>query len=330
MYEKKFDSVIKAHRPMKMAGASKKADFLSSLAIPFLKHSLYAVGIVLVLFVTVYACRSLFLLPALASDGDSSVKTSPIVQDQPLCETATIVPKISVTYHGNKLGEFEGDGVAVEEILGEFDIELCEGDVMNYSPDDLSFFGMSLVIDLVEYKEEIVEEEIPFETIRRVSQNVPKGERYVAVEGQCGFSQKVVRTKYVNGEATDESEHFTRVIDPVNREEFWGVGGVFTAPDGQQYRYSYYLDVTATAYTHTGDPTYSGTVAEVGVIAVDPRNIDLGSNVYVIGNYGDYGVCRAEDIGGGIKGLRIDVFLDTEEECVIFGRREMRAYVLDE
>lgn len=313
MNKKNFDSVIGATRPTKTA----------------LKYLAYALGVALILFVTAYAVSSVLLLSVNASDGDDAQKTSPIVQDLPLCETATIVPKISVTYHGEMLGEFEGDGISVADILKKFGITLGESDVMNYSPDDLSFFGMNLVVDLVEYREEIVEEEIPFETIRRVSQNVPKGERYVAVEGECGFVQKVVRTKLVNGVATDESEEFTRVIDPVNREEFWGVGGVFTAPDGQEYRYSYYLDVTATAYTHTGDPTYSGTVAEVGVIAVDPRNIDLGSDVYVIGNYGDYGVCRAEDIGGGIKGLRIDVFLDTEEECVIFGRREMRAYVLD-
>ena len=313
MNKKNFDSVIGATRPTKTA----------------LKYLACALGATLILFLTAYAVSSVLLLSVNASDGDDAQKTSPIVQDQPLCETATIVPKISVTYHGEKLGEFEGDGVSVANILKKFNITLGESDVLNYSPDDLSFFGMNLVADLVEYREEIVEEEIPFETIRRVSQNVPKGERYVAVEGECGFVQKVVRTKLVNGVATDESEEFTRVIDPVNREEFWGVGGVFTAPDGQQYRYSYYLDVTATAYTHTGDPTYSGTVAEVGVIAVDPRNIDLGSDVYVIGNYGDYGVCRAEDIGGGIKGLRIDVFLDTEEECVIFGRREMRAYILD-
>lgn len=118
--------------------------------------------------------------------------------------------------------------------------------------------------------------------------------------------------------------------EPISQEIPADMGGIFVAPDGKEYEYSYYVDVTATAYTHTGNPTYMGTVAEVGVVAVDPSNIALGSEVYVIGSYGDYGVCRAEDIGGGIKGGRIDVFLDTEEECVNFGRREMRVYVLKE
>jgi 3D (Asp-Asp-Asp) domain-containing protein len=107
-----------------------------------------------------------------------------------------------------------------------------------------------------------------------------------------------------------------------------GEGGVLVTPSGERYEFSYYIDVTATAYTHTGSPTYTGGVAEVGVIAVDPRNIELGSSVYVIGEYGDFGLRRAEDIGGGIKGARIDVFLDSEEECIAFGRRKMRAFIL--
>lgn len=125
----------------------------------------------------------------------------------------------------------------------------------------------------------------------------------------------------------EEAEVFA--TEPIYQEAPADMGGIFVAPDGKEYKYSYYVDVTATAYTHTGNPTYMGTVAEVGVVAVDPKNIALGSEVYVIGSYGDYGVCRAEDIGGGIKGARIDVFLDTEEECVSFGRRKMRAYVLE-
>jgi 3D (Asp-Asp-Asp) domain-containing protein len=40
-----------------------------------------------------------------------------------------------------------------------------------------------------------------------------------------------------------------------------------------------------------------------GIVAVDPRVIDLGSEVYVPG----YGVGLAADTGGAIKGKRIDL-----------------------
>jgi 3D (Asp-Asp-Asp) domain-containing protein len=38
-------------------------------------------------------------------------------------------------------------------------------------------------------------------------------------------------------------------------------------------------------------------------LAVDPAVIPLGTNVYIPG----YGIGRAEDIGGAIKGRRIDL-----------------------
>ena len=49
--------------------------------------------------------------------------------------------------------------------------------------------------------------------------------------------------------------------------------------------------------------TYSGTVVRKGVCAVDPKVIPLGTNFYVEG----YGMCRSEDIGGLIKGNRVDL-----------------------
>ena len=85
------------------------------------------------------------------------------------------------------------------------------------------------------------------------------------------------------------------------------------------------LKVSATAYTHTGNRTATGTVARVGIIAVDPRVIPLGTRVYVEG----YGYATAEDTGGAIKGNRIDIFLNSNAECVNWGRRSVKVYILD-
>lgn len=49
--------------------------------------------------------------------------------------------------------------------------------------------------------------------------------------------------------------------------------------------------------------TYSGTEVKKGVCAVDPKVIPLGSWFYIP----NYGKCHAEDIGGAVKGLRVDV-----------------------
>ena len=85
------------------------------------------------------------------------------------------------------------------------------------------------------------------------------------------------------------------------------------------------MTMEATAYTHTGNKTCTGTWPRPGgTIAVDPRVIPLGSTVYVEG----YGYAVAEDTGGAIKGRIIDVFLDTEDECWSWGRREVKVYII--
>lgn len=60
------------------------------------------------------------------------------------------------------------------------------------------------------------------------------------------------------------------------------------------------------------------------VIAVDPRVIPLGSKVHVEG----YGYAVAGDIGGAIKGNRIDVFIPTKSAAYKFGRQQVKVKVL--
>ena len=86
----------------------------------------------------------------------------------------------------------------------------------------------------------------------------------------------------------------------------------------------------ATAYT--ADPaenggystTAMGTPLERGVIAVDPSVIPLGSKLWVEG----YGVGRAEDTGGAIKGRRLDLLMDSKAEASQWGRRMVKVAIL--
>lgn len=84
----------------------------------------------------------------------------------------------------------------------------------------------------------------------------------------------------------------------------------------------------ATAYTGHGitamglkpvrDPNGLSTVA------IDPSVIPLGSKVYVEG----YGYAIASDTGGAIKGNKIDVYMNSNEECFAFGRRTVTVNVI--
>lgn len=90
------------------------------------------------------------------------------------------------------------------------------------------------------------------------------------------------------------------------------------------------MTVEATAYSSDG-VTASGTKTKrapdsESTIAVDPNVIPLGSKVYVEG----YGYAVAADTGGAIKGKIIDLYMNTESECIAWGRRNVTIYIIEE
>lgn len=104
-----------------------------------------------------------------------------------------------------------------------------------------------------------------------------------------------------------------------------GMSRSIKTPQGYK-RYSKLLTCEATAYTHTGNPTATGIMPYVGVVAVDPRYIPLGTKMYIPG----YGVAVAADTGGAIVRNIIDVFFNTERECINWGRRNVQVYILED
>lgn len=93
------------------------------------------------------------------------------------------------------------------------------------------------------------------------------------------------------------------------------------------------MTMEATAYTagregRTGI-TYTGQDLNNNpnkkVVAVDPNVIPLGSIVEVEG----YGRAVAGDIGGAIKGNRIDLHMATKDEAIQFGRRDVKVTIVE-
>jgi 3D (Asp-Asp-Asp) domain-containing protein len=95
-----------------------------------------------------------------------------------------------------------------------------------------------------------------------------------------------------------------------------------------QIRYKKVMDMEASAYSAAsagGNITYSGTTLRRGIVAVDPKVIPLGTHMYIEG----YGYAVAEDIGGAVKGARIDVAMQTNAECFQWGVRDVKVYIFD-
>ena len=84
------------------------------------------------------------------------------------------------------------------------------------------------------------------------------------------------------------------------------------------------MTVNASAYSgHT--ITATGTTPKWGTIAVDPSVIPYGTKVYI--PKFDM-VFTAEDCGGAIKGNKIDIFMNSEADCVNFGRQNIEIQIL--
>ena len=83
--------------------------------------------------------------------------------------------------------------------------------------------------------------------------------------------------------------------------------------------------VKATAYAGDGI-TSTGIRPRWGVIAVDPSVIPYGSRVYIPAFKK---IFIAEDCGGGIKGKRIDIFMNSEREARNWGNRTIDIYIIE-
>ena len=107
-----------------------------------------------------------------------------------------------------------------------------------------------------------------------------------------------------------------------------------SAPD---FTYLKKLSMSATAYTcdyastgkRPGDKgfgvTRSGLLVRRGLVAVDPRVIPLGTKLYIEG----YGYAIAADTGSAVKGLHVDLYFETRDACLDYGRRTVDVYVLE-
>ncbi len=221
---------------------------------------------------------------------------------------------------------------AVADILADLGCTYSDADIVTPSPDTVITDDTEIRVVYVTYEESEEIAPIPYGTVYEDIQTIPRGSTVRVSYGEDGVARQMQRRRYENGVLADtEVLSSVTVSEPIDEVLQRGIGGIVSGKHGS-FRYSYYIDVTATAYGDYDEPrlTYSGTLAQAGVIAVDPTVIPLGTKVYVKGDYGDYGYCSADDIGSGIKGHHIDIFMEcSREEMLQFGIRKMRVYILE-
>ncbi len=73
-----------------------------------------------------------------------------------------------------------------------------------------------------------------------------------------------------------------------------------------------------------GAPSYIGLPLRYGIVAVDPNVIPMGTRLYVEG----YGEAIAADQGNAIKGNRIDLFFNSHQEALNWGKKTVKVTIL--
>ena len=182
---------------------------------------------------------------------------------------------------------------------------------------------------------------LPYETHENITNNVWVGDSHVRQEGSEGEHTTTMEVSLLGGTEIGRevvSEEIT--IAPIDAIVDIGTARLgaladVTAPD---FHYVRRIRMEATAYTalycctgkHPGDPwfgiTASGRRVEHGIVAVDRSIIPLGTRLYVEG----YGFALAADVGGAIRGYKIDLYITDLQAALRFGRRHLYVWILDE
>ena len=170
--------------------------------------------------------------------------------------------------------------------------------------------------------------EIPVKYID--DETIPYGQHKVEDPGEAG-KVKVIKKSVAGADNTAKEVEIAREVlaDPKYSVIRRGVGMSVETPEGRK-KYTRIVTMEASAYTiHCGSGTgltSIGLVPVRGIVAVDPHVIPYYTKMYVPG----YGVAMAGDTGGAIVGNRIDLFMDSYEEAINWGRRDVQVYILED
>jgi len=168
-----------------------------------------------------------------------------------------------------------------------------------------------------------VKSEIPYQNVTQAA-DYPVGlPDQLVSRGSNGLQEQTIRLTFEDGKEVDREILGQRVLTPPTNQVVSRGVQTSISRGGTTIRFKRAYVMRATAYCIPGGITKTGASVRWGIIAVDPRVISLGENVYVEG----YGQARALDTGGAIKGNRIDLYMNSTEAALSYGVRNVIVYV---
>lgn len=219
----------------------------------------------------------------------------------------------------------------VNEVLSDEGIELDDTNYLVVPGETLITEGLNIAIIPRNYEEVVEVAAIPFETVKKANYNMESGITRTSREGVDGEKSLTYRVLKHNGEIVSKElvgEEVTK--EPVNKVIEYGTIAAVRTSRGGEVRSKRVIECKATAYCLKGR-TATGRTTQRGVVAVDPSVIPLGSKLYIETSNGSYvyGYAVAADTGGSIKGNKVDLYMETRTECLNFGVRNVKVYILE-
>lgn len=264
--------------------------------------------------------------------------------------SSEITVRRSQTIHINYCGEkmtVTSHGETVEQLLNRLNMVVEPGDTVSQPVNADTYDGMYLRVEKVVREDQTYTCSIPHGVSYCYDSSLPQGMEEVVTPGMDGEMLCTATVTYVNSREVSRkvlSETVTRgAVD-----EVVAVGTGLTSgkssdadmpvitedkiilPNGEVLSYTGTATGRATAYYNRGT-TATGTTAQEGVVAVDPKFIPFGTRMFIITDDGEYvyGIATAEDAGdSNIVGSRIDLWMPTKWDCIQFGYRTCTIYFL--
>ena len=221
-------------------------------------------------------------------------------------------------------------GIRVDELLDALEIELNEFDTVSEPLN--SYVEEPLVIDVnrVTLKKRAEKIVIPAEV-----EDKSEGADYTYTkEGVDGEALITYLETYINGKLSKTTEISREILSEAQATVIYSMEHNGSLPESTAVPTEYLrvMDIECTAYYLPGNYTATGKIAQRGYVAVDPTVIPLGTKMFICSADGSYiyGYAQAEDTGSAVKGNIVDLHMDSYEECIIFGRRDLIAYIIEE
>lgn len=241
----------------------------------------------------------------------------------------------------------------VADLLSEAGIELGENDEVDPSLDTALSDGMTVNVLRVEYVTREENETVAFTKKTEYSSSMSKGTSRVTQKGVNGKKSVVYKDKLVNGEVAEtnvdsEKEILAPIPQIITVGTYSGGNNKVirnSAPiselkmpskytlgsNGVPTNYKYTIKGKAAAYCIPGGTTSTGKKVKPGYIAVNPKQIPYGTQMYIVSDDGVvYGYAIAADTGGFAKQGKfvVDLYMNSTSQCYAWGSRNVTIYVL--